>query len=373
MAETRYIVPWLCSISFVVWPAIGQNAGNPNLSPTDVVSAADHRGGGVVPGEVIVLFPNNAGPPEMVPWGLDANLAETTLLGETRVLFDGVAVPLVYAKRGEVSTVVPFDVAGKKTTEVTVEYQGRRSSAATLEVIDRAPALFSLDGSGKGQAAMLNDTGCCNSVRNPAVRGKTASLYATGQGRLSDKEILRHVSVTVGGTPARIDYVGTTGCLQVDFRVPRNAPIGDAVPVVLTVDHQKSSPDVTMAVRSARQRVAVVASDSAARNLMTRTLRTAGYDVFVVRKSEPAEDLAEQKPDLAIVDLKMPRDEISAMLQKVRNAHPQVRIMLLATPGPNELREADLLGAQAVLTTPANNQKILARVSMLLRRKPAVY
>jgi uncharacterized protein (TIGR03437 family) len=30
---------------------------------------------------------------------------------------------------------------------------------------------------------MLNETGCCNSTRNPAVRGSISSLYATGEGQ----------------------------------------------------------------------------------------------------------------------------------------------------------------------------------------------
>jgi uncharacterized protein (TIGR03437 family) len=344
------------------------------LLPGDVVNAADRRAGGVAPGEIVDLFPSGAGPSRMVPWGLQGNMNAATSLGETRVLFDGVAVPIIYAKSGHVSTFVPYEVEGKTATEVVVEYQGRRSSAATLAVVSQAPAVFTLDGSGRGQAAMLNDTGCCNSVRNPAVRGSLASLYATGEGRLEGGKIPRGVAVTVGGVPARIYWVGKVGNLQVNFRVPGNAPIGDAVPLVLTVGDRRSSPDVTMAVRSARQRIIVVEADPALRNLMTRGLRAAGYDVFAARNSQRAEALAEKKPDLVILDLKMPQAEKFGMVQALRNTQPQLRLMaVLATAGPKALQEADMLGAQAVLPRPINDQQMISRVRALLRRRLAVY
>src|SRR5580704_11200596 len=134
--------------------AAQQEAG-PELAAGNVVNAADYRGGGVVPSEIVVLYPSNAGPAQMVPWALDAaHLSQYSVdaLGDTRVLFDGVAAPMVYAKTGQICAIVPYQVAGKKTTEVVVEYQGRRSPPIVLPVVTSAPAMFTLDASGAGQA-----------------------------------------------------------------------------------------------------------------------------------------------------------------------------------------------------------------------------
>ena len=161
-------------------------------------------------------------------------------IGETRVYFDNVSVPIIYAVRGRVGTVVPLAVAGRETTEVVVEYGGRRSAPVTV-----------------------NETGCCNSVRNPAVRGTVVALCATGEGRLSPGRVAPEVSVTVGGVPASILFTKNSGSLQVNFRIPLGAPVGDAVPVVLTVRGRRSSPDVTMAVRSAKRRVVLMVDDPA--------------------------------------------------------------------------------------------------------------
>src|SRR5205807_764416 len=65
---------------------------------------------------------------------------------------------------------------------IQVEYQGRSGNAVVLPVVASSPALFTLDSSGRGQAAILNQNGSVNSMANPATRGSIVSLYGTGEG-----------------------------------------------------------------------------------------------------------------------------------------------------------------------------------------------
>ena len=141
--------------------ALAQESAGPKLTAVSVVNAADYHAGPVAPSEVVVLYPTAAGPSQMVPWALDAmHMSQYSVdsLGATRVLFDGIAAPMVYAESGRICAIVPYRVAGKKTTEVVVEYQGQRSSPVVLPVVPSAPAVFTLDASGAGQAAILNET-----------------------------------------------------------------------------------------------------------------------------------------------------------------------------------------------------------------------
>ena len=69
-------------------------------------------------------------------------------------------------------------------------------------------------------------------------------------------------AIAVGGVPADVLYAGDAGVLQVNIRVPENAPIGGAVPVVLMVGDTQSSNGVTMAVRSSALRILVVDRDA---------------------------------------------------------------------------------------------------------------
>ena len=358
-------------------------ATGPELSAANVVNAADYRGGAVAPSEIIVLYPTNAGPPKMVPWALDgAHKSQYSVdsLGGTRVLFDGVAAPMVYAQSGQICAIVPYRVSGRKTTEVVVEYEGQRSAPVVLPVVRSAPALFTLDASGAGQAAMLNETGCCNSVRNPAVRGTIVSLYATGEGlplpgatKLTATPL--PVKVTVGGVPAEIAWTGNIGLLQVNFRVPANAPVGDAVPLVLSVGIAHSSATVTMAVRSIRQQVLVVTSDLQTRRRLAGILTGASYDIFAAQDEQEAMALAEEhNVDLVISDLSRPLQDSLEMMRAIRQIRLQVKTAALADAlSPDALRAADLLGAQVVLTKPLAAQIVLQQVRALLLRRPATY
>src|ERR1035441_9941379 len=90
----------------------------PALSASDVVNAADHSAGRVdAPGEIVVLYPRNAGPAVLAGAQLDSNGRAATMLGDTRVWFDGIAAPMFYSVTGQVSAVVPYAVAGRKTTQ----------------------------------------------------------------------------------------------------------------------------------------------------------------------------------------------------------------------------------------------------------------
>lgn len=254
---------------------------------------------------------------------------------------------------------------------------------------------------------MLNETVCCNSARNPAPRGSITVLYATGEGQTNPPGITgkvsayariadypaphRTVRVTIGGEPARILYAGeaphsVAGLLQVNFRVPAKAPLGDAVPIVLTVGDSRSPDGVTMAVRSAVQRILVMNHEAVTRNWLRKVLADAGYEVLTARDEHPV--------DLVISSLTMLEEaqrRVAAALNgtdcrppsscggdlgvlEIRADRPQLKI--IATAGalsPDTLRSADLLGAQAVLAKPLTSQSVLQRVRELLRSRPVPY
>jgi CheY-like chemotaxis protein len=243
---------------------------------------------------------------------------------------------------------------------------------------------------------MLNEKGCCNSARNPAARGSIAVLYATGAGQTSPPGVDGNipptgrmadypvpelpVRVTVGGQTAEILYAGAaphavSGLLQVNFRVPANAPTGDAVPLVLTVGDGRSPDGVTMAVRSAVQRVLVVDDAPAARNWFSKVLAGAGYEVSLARNGREATTQAgEHSIDLVICSLTIPEAERTEIMHEMLASRPQLKIVATAGAlGPRTLRAADLLGAQAVLTKPMSSRVVLQRVRELLRPRTVPY
>jgi len=389
----RLIRPTLATIGFTLIAA----AQPQPLAPT-VENAADHSTGKVAPGEIVRLRAPNAGPPVLLGAQLDGNGIVTTLLADTRVWFDGFAAPLAYTLTGDVTVVVPYEIAGNSKTQVVVEYQGQRSPSVTLDVVESAPALFTLDSTGRGQAGMLNETGCCNSIRNPAALGSIAVLYATGEGqtsppgitgsvtihdRIADYPVPRlPVRVTVGGQPAEIVYAGdapnaVAGLFQVNFRVPATAPIGDSVPLVLSVGSSRSPDGVTMAIRSSVKQILIADPDRAARTWFKSVLTDAGYDVSTAQTGKDAVQQAGFHPiDLVILSLAIPEQERLDAIRALRAERPRRNVIVVATAavlGPATLRAADMMGAQAVFTKPMAAQAALQRVRELLRPRPVPY
>src|ERR1035437_7712076 len=95
--------------------AVGAFAAN------GVVNAASFKGDAVAPGEIVTIFGSGFGPATLaVAQYTDGQLPTST--GETRVLFNGKAAPMIYAAAGQVSAIVPYSASG--TVQMQVEYQG---------------------------------------------------------------------------------------------------------------------------------------------------------------------------------------------------------------------------------------------------------
>jgi CheY-like chemotaxis protein len=184
----------------------------------------------------------------------------------------------------------------------------------------------------------------------------------------------------VGGRPAEIQYAGAAphavaGLLQVNFRVPADAPTSDAVPLVLMVGDARSPDGVTMAVRSAVERVLVAEPDAVVRGWLTRVLAGAGYDVAVARNGREAVARAgEHTIDLVICSRAIPEAERTEGMRAILAMRPAPKVVATAGAlGPGTLRAADLLGAQAVLRKPLSSKMVLERVRELLRSRPTPY
>jgi uncharacterized protein (TIGR03437 family) len=231
-----------------------------------VASSASYAADAVSPGQLVAIFGSNLG--GSAPTGLQlddsGNVAKS--LGGTQVLFDGVPAPLVWASASQVNAVVPFGVASE-TTQVQVQYQGQISDSVTVAVARSAPGIFSLDGSGVGPGAILNEDGSVNSVSQPAAAGSAITIFATGAGQFSpagvDGSIVTAatlpvpklpVSVMIGGVEAPVSYAGgapglVEGVLQVNAQVPAGAPSGAAVPIILQVGARISQQGITVSVK----------------------------------------------------------------------------------------------------------------------------
>jgi uncharacterized protein (TIGR03437 family) len=214
-----------------------------------IANAASYGTGAFAPGENIVIFGSNIGPPQLTG-GTVTNGVVDTSLAATRVLFDGIPGPIIYALSSQTSVMVPYELSGRSTVSVVVEYQGVQSPSVAYNLVLTAPGIYSQNAEGVGPGAILNQDYSINLPDNPAAKGSVVSVYMTGEGYTPgavDGAIatgalspVLPVSATVGGITATVLYAGTspgivTGATQVNVLIPANAPAGSAVPIVITV------------------------------------------------------------------------------------------------------------------------------------------
>jgi uncharacterized protein (TIGR03437 family) len=237
----------------------------PFTSLGGIANVASYESGSVSPGEILVIFGSNLGPSQLKTLTVTGGKVDSTLAG-TQVLFDSIAAPLIYTSSGQVATIVPYNVAGKSSTQMVIQYNNRNSPPLTVPVSAAVPGLFTIDQSGKGQGAILNQDNSVNGSSNPAARGSIVVLYLTGEGQTNPpgtdglvassiypKPVLP-VTVNIGGETVQPLYAGAApqevaGMMQVNVQVPTDIAPGNAVPVTVSVGTATTPTGVTLAVK----------------------------------------------------------------------------------------------------------------------------
>jgi uncharacterized protein (TIGR03437 family) len=235
---------------------------------TGIINAGSGSTVGFSPGENISIFGTGIGPATLANFHIGSNGTLDTLVGNTRVLFDGVPAPVYYASAVQTSVFVPYGVAGRTSTIIQVEYLGVRSAAIPYNVVAAAPGIYTLNQSGTGPGATLNQNGTVNSPGSPAAKNSVVSVFMTGEGQTTPggadgaiipldgsglKKPNLAVTATVGGVSATVFYAGSApgdlnGVMQVNLQIPANAPSG-ANALVITVGTTPSQSGVTVAVQ----------------------------------------------------------------------------------------------------------------------------
>jgi uncharacterized protein (TIGR03437 family) len=237
----------------------------PALAIGSVTNGASNLAGPVSQGEIIVIKGSGLGPAQIT----EATVGDTGIFGTglagTAVSVNGIAAPMIYTSAAQVASVFPYGI-NSNTAQVTVTYQGQTTDVFPVPVASSAPGIFTLDGSGQGQAAAVNQDNSLNTAGTPAKFGDVIVLFATGEGQTTPSGMDGKpatvplpkpnltVSVTIGGQPAQLQYFGgapaeIAGLMQINAVIPYGIQTGNSVPVVLKVGDVSSQPGVTVAIR----------------------------------------------------------------------------------------------------------------------------
>lgn len=165
-------------------------------------------------------------------------------LGGVTVRVNGTPAPLYAVTSttgsGQINIQMPRGAVGP--VPVVVNASGQSAPEVTLNVVPIAPGIF--QSAGVAAALRASDYSVVSGT-NPAVRGETILIYATGLGPVSNapadgaaaganplSEVVERVTVTIGGVAAPVSFGGLApgfaGLYQVNAQVPAGLPAGTA-------------------------------------------------------------------------------------------------------------------------------------------------
>lgn len=220
--------------SLMVQADSAQVRGTATPVVNSVKNAGSYQTGAIAPGEILSIFGS----------GFNAN---------AKVSFDGTAAPILYAGASQINLVAPYEIAGKTSTNMTVNVDGVISAPEAFAVAAAAPGIF----------IVLNQDYSINSAANPAAQNSVLVLYATGEGQTTPPGVdgktatdvlprpVLPVSVVVGGKNAILQYAGAppnfiAGAMQINAQLPPGAGAGTSVPLVLNIGSFRTTVNVAI-------------------------------------------------------------------------------------------------------------------------------
>lgn len=231
----------------------------------------------IAPGEIISIFGSGLGPTAAITATPAGNVFPTTLGSPAAyVEFETapstwVQAPLIFVQANQINCQVPFTIPSGTGLNMRVTYNAITSSNFQYDGVAADPGLFTVDSSGRGQAAALNYVApaySLNSANNAVPKGGVLILYLTGggainplpspEGALSGTSpvpvLVNTPSVTIGGDAASvISATAVPGALgglaQLNVTVPTSLKAAKDHIVVVTIAGRSTPATATVAVK----------------------------------------------------------------------------------------------------------------------------
>ncbi len=170
----------------------------------------------------------------------------------------GVPATVFAFAASQVNLAIPeISVTGYVPLQITCD--GTVVGSGVTPIAAQAPGLFTLNYSGTGGGAILNQDYSVNGPSNGAKSGSFIAVYGTGFGALNPagpdglQRLGSTVTATIGGVNAPVVYAGETPGLthalqQINVQIPADAPKGISVPIILTINGISTQTGVTLSI-----------------------------------------------------------------------------------------------------------------------------
>ncbi|MBI3471123.1 MAG: trypsin-like peptidase domain-containing protein [Candidatus Solibacter usitatus] len=239
IVEAAGVNPAQIPIALTIGPTAG---ARPTFTTSRVVNSASNLGA-LAPGMLFTIYGLNMAAGEE----LAQQLPLPYTMRNATVRINNVLCPLYYVASGQINAQIPYEIPLGRAA-VTVNVEGRELAAA-VDLVGLAPGVYTSDGTRP-------------SPQPAGVRDDILIAYLTGVGAVSPRvasgagpafdgtleslpKPVAPVTVTVAGLPAEVLFagipLGVAGVIQVNYRIPPDAPLGDQ-PLVFTVGGVRANP-----------------------------------------------------------------------------------------------------------------------------------
>jgi uncharacterized protein (TIGR03437 family) len=214
------------------------------IDPQGVVNAGSFAPftSGVSPGELITIFGNNLAPSTTVA----SSIPFPTNLNGVQVTVNGTSAPIYYVTPGQISVLVPFEIAGGTIANISVNNNGTTSNTVTEPINLTTPGVLTQTQNGLGNGSILHAANySLVTSASPAQAGETVALYLTGLGAISPtvpdgsegptstlSQPTNTIAVDLSGTTATASsYLapGLAGLYQINVTIPTGLTSGNNV------------------------------------------------------------------------------------------------------------------------------------------------
>ena len=259
--------------------ALALHSQTPLVPTGSVVNGASFASGqAVAPGALVSIFGTT-----LASTNAQADtIPLSTSKANVSVTFNGIPAPLLAVNHlgsyDQINAQLPWNVlpAGSQsgTAQVVVTNGSASSVATSFQVVASAPGIFSIAGTGSGQARALNNSDGTFAAPAGSVPGLTThaakigdpngiAVFATGLGAGDQPvangdipttltNVLAVPTVLVGNVPAQVLFAGMSpqfvGLNQINIVLAPGTPTGDAVPLQLQVGGIVTTDQLTIAV-----------------------------------------------------------------------------------------------------------------------------
>lgn len=245
----------------------------PTPQPQTITNNASNLSGPIAPGELITIKGTQLGPATPangVLFTVNSQGGVNSTLAGVRVLFNNTPGTPIFVSANQINVIVPYEVGAFAQVNLVVEFQNTQSAVFPVRVEGVSPAIYTLNSTGSGQAAAVNQNGSFNgpagSQTTPSAPDTVLTVYATGGGQSNPPSVTGSVTgfgtlyripgtvtASIGGAPAVVEFIGeapgiVTGVLQLNLRVPRGVT-GNNLGISFTINGVTSPAGPTVAVQ----------------------------------------------------------------------------------------------------------------------------